>query len=307
MTASRQADPGIAAFIDHLQHERRLSTHTVKNYRLDLYRFEHFCRDRGIKVWNKVDSHFIRAYVGVLHRKALSGRSIQRALSAIRMFYRYLIREGIAETNPADKIPAPKTAKRLPKALTVDQVNRLLDGPAESDTAAKKPLEERDQAILELMYSSGLRLSELVAMDLSGLDLEQGLVRVVGKGAKTRIVPVGRFARAALQQWLKTRSGLAHPDESALFVGSGGKRLSPRTIQQRIARWARQKGLEQPVHPHMLRHSFASHLLESSGNLRALQELLGHADISTTQIYTHLDFQHLAKVYDKSHPRARKK
>ena len=298
-------DPHVQAFLDHLQHERRLSVNTIKNYRADLDRLIGFCQTRDIATWQRLDSQTVRVFVSFLHQKKLSGRSIQRALSASRMFFRYLIREGERDVNPAEQIPAPKSARRLPRSLTVDQMSQLLTSPAADPK--HDLLICRDQAMLELMYSCGLRLSELTGLDTDDLDLPEQLVRVTGKGAKTRVVPVGSHAVRALTDWLAQRHHIVKDKESAVFVGARGSRLSARAVQQRVTAWARRQGLDQPVHPHMLRHSFASHLLESSGNLRAVQELLGHADISTTQVYTHLDFQHLAKVYDKAHPRARKK
>ncbi|MDH5648351.1 MAG: tyrosine recombinase XerC [Gammaproteobacteria bacterium] len=299
---SPQLKAQLDTFISYLELERRVSFHTTKNYRLDLERLALHCQAQGIVAWRQLDAKAIRSFVTVLHRQGLSGRSIQRSLSAVRSFFRYLIREGLASINPGDKMSAPKSAKRLPKALTVDQMTSLLESDLKPDG-----LQQRDQAMLELVYSSGLRLAELIGLDIYDMDLEQGLVRVTGKGAKTRVVPVGAAAERALSSWLLKRPDIALPEEQALFVSLRGTRIHPRTVQQRVAKWAERKGLEQPLHPHMLRHSFASHLLESSGNLRAVQELLGHTDISTTQIYTHLDFQHLAAIYDKSHPRARKK
>jgi integrase/recombinase XerC len=231
---------------------------------------------------------------------------VQRRLSTARTFFGYLQREGQATRNPAQGVSAPKPKKRLPETLDVDQMGRLLSFRGDG------ALSSRDKAIMELFYSSGLRLGELAALDLESLDLADRTVRVTGKGGKTRIVPVGRFALAALCAWLgeraatlvKSRRGA---EVSALFLGQGGRRLTHRAIQLRVAGWARRQGLGMHVHPHMFRHSFATHLLESSGNLRGVQELLGHADIGTTQIYTHLDFQHLAKVYESAHPRARRR
>jgi integrase/recombinase XerC len=231
----------------------------------------------------------------------LSPRSVQRRLSATRGVFHYLMREGVLKSNPAVDIRAPKAAKRLPGTLDVDQLNHLLDIPAEDALAV------RDRAIMELFYSSGLRLDELVGLDLASLHLADRMVRVLGKGAKTRIVPVGRKAIEAIREWLKLRGGIASTEETAMFVGRNGTRLKHRAIQLRIAYWAKRKGLPSRVYPHLFRHSFATHLLESSKDLRGVQELLGHADISTTQIYTHLDFAHLARTYDASHPRAKRK
>jgi integrase/recombinase XerC len=290
----------IDAFLAALRSERRASPHTLDAYARDLARLAAWSAQARIDDWGALTPAQLRAWVARLHRDGLSGRSIQRWLSAVRAFYRFLLRAGRVSHDPATGIPAPKTGKRLPKALSVDEAVRLVT--IEGDA----PLARRDRALLELLYSSGLRLAELIGLDVGDLDLAEGLVRVTGKGAKVRIVPVGAAARAALQAWLAERATLA-PGDAAVFVDRKGARLKPRAVQQCVARWARQRGLAQPVHPHMLRHSFATHLLESSGDLRAVQELLGHANIATTQVYTHLDFQHLAKVYDAAHPRARRR
>ncbi|HHH36800.1 MAG TPA: tyrosine recombinase XerC [Gammaproteobacteria bacterium] len=289
-------------YLSHLHHERRLSSHTLAGYRRDLHRLLRYCKTWGLTSWADLDQHRARDYAAALHREGLGGRSIQRHLSALRGFCEYLIREGVLRHNPARGVHAPRTPRKLPAALDVDQVQRLLEIGDDS------PLAVRDRAILELCYSSGLRLSELIGLNLDHLNLEDGTVTVTGKGGKTRVVPVGRHAREALRRWLATRPAFAvDPGEAALFLSRRGRRLAPRTLQQRLRHWARRQGLAGTVHPHQLRHSFASHVLESSGDLRAVQELLGHADISTTQIYTHLDFQHLAQVYDSSHPRARRR
>jgi len=295
--AVRQLD----AFFQYLKSERRLSPHTLSNYRRDLDTLVAFCDVHGLKDWRAVDIARARAYVAQLHRQGLAGGSIQRHLSAARSLYRYLLREGLAAHNVFTGVAAPKAGKRLPKALSVDQAVRLVE--IEDDTL----LARRDRALLELLYSSGLRLAELVALDVGDVDLRDATVTVTGKGAKTRIVPVGAQARAAISRWLGERSALAVPGERALFLTRNGRRLGARAVQLRLRQWAARQGLEIQAHPHMLRHSFASHLLESSGDLRAVQELLGHADLSTTQVYTHLDFQHLAKVYDAAHPRARRR
>jgi integrase/recombinase XerC len=291
----------IDAFLDHLRHERRVADNTIRNYARDLARVVEFAAGRGIADWSGLDSHAVRAYVAARHRAGLGGRSLARELSALRTFCNYLLREGVLDHNPALGVSAPKARRKLPRTLDVDQMNRLLTPDGDD------PLTRRDHAILELMYSSGLRLAEVVGLDLADLDLGGGEVRVSGKGAKTRVLPVGRLAAAALEAWLAERGTLAAVDEPALFVSRRGHRLSRRAVGERLARWARRLGLPARVHPHMLRHSFASHLLESSGDLRAVQELLGHADIATTQVYTHLDFQHLARVYDSAHPRARRR
>jgi integrase/recombinase XerC len=291
-------------FLDHLRHERRLSPHTVTNYRRDLQRVTAWCSQQGITAWGQLQQHQLRRFVAARHRHGISGKSLQRELSALRGLYRYLLREGESENSPAQGLRAPKTGRRLPVALDADQLDSLLqEGGDDSD-----PLELRDLAVMELFYSSGLRLAELVALDLGAIDLEGDAdLEVTGKGNRGRHVPVGRKARQAIERWLAVRGSLAAPDETALFVSRRGRRIHPRTLQQRLQRWAVQHGASRGLHPHMLRHSFASHLLESSGDLRAVQELLGHSDISTTQIYTHLDFQHLAQVYDAAHPRAKKR
>jgi integrase/recombinase XerC len=291
----------IDCFLHHLQHERRLSPHTLKNYARDLNQIANWCQQNGVNEWPQLCPHQVRGYVAKRHRSEISGKTIQRELSSLRSLFNYLLREGVSENNPAQGIKAPKVKRRLPATMDIDQLSSLLD------VTDDDPLSLRDLAVLELLYSSGLRLAELVSIDLVDLDLKSALLQVTGKGDKTRQVPIGRKAIDALQQWIKIRGSLAKPDEPALFVSSRGKRIHPRTIQQRLKQWALKHGASRSIHPHLLRHSFASHMLESSGDLRAVQELLGHADISTTQIYTHLDFQHLANVYDKAHPRARRK
>jgi integrase/recombinase XerC len=245
--------------------------------------------------------HQIRRYVAQLHARGLDGRSIARMLSAWRGFYRYLARDHGFSANPCVGIRAPKSAKRLPHALSPDESGRLM---AMDDDSA---LALRDKAMFELLYSSGLRLSELTSLAPGDVDSADGTVRVTGKGGKTRVIPVGRHALAAVQAWLVQRSDITRKGETALFVNRNGGRLGPRAVQLRLKQWAVKSGLDSSVHPHMLRHSFASHVLQSSGDLRAVQEMLGHASISTTQVYTQLDFQHLAKVYDAAHPRAKRK
>ncbi|MGM0593612.1 MAG: tyrosine recombinase XerC [Pseudomonadota bacterium] len=298
---SPEAQQWLERFFGYLQNERRLADNTLKNYRRDLTRLQAYCEQAGIENWAELDSYGVRAYVAWRHRKGIGGRSLQRELSALRSLYHYLLRERVVGSNPGVDIPAPRAEKRLPRALDVDQTGSLLAIDDDS------PLALRDRAIMELIYSSGLRLAELVSMDLDSVDRSDATVRITGKGSKTRVVPVGRQALEALGRWLRVRAQLADAEQRALFVSARGKRLSARSVQQRLRQWSLKQGLDSSVHPHMLRHSFASHILESSGDLRAVQELLGHADISTTQIYTHLDFQHLAKVYDQAHPRARKR
>ena len=291
----------IERYLAHLRTERRLSPNTESSYRRDLGALAAFCNAERLANWTKLDNFHIRTFAAREHRDGLGPRSVQRRLSALRGFFNYLIRERVIEANPAADIRAPKAPKRLPKTLDVDQVASLLE------RKAADPLSRRDLAMMELLYSSGLRLAELAGLDVVDLDLADRTARVLGKGSKTRILPVGRQAIVALRAWLSERATLVKPGVTALFVGQGGRRLGARAIQQRIRRWAAGSELGIPVHPHLLRHSFATHLLESSRDLRGVQELLGHADISTTQIYTHLDFQHLARVYDEAHPRARRR
>ena len=296
-----QALQAIEAYLETLRVERHYSEHTLKNYLRDLKAVVAWCDEQGVEGWADLDGHRVRAFAAAQHRGGLGGRSIQRRLSALRGLYRHLQKLGAVESNPALDISAPKSPRRLPRALDADRVGGLLE------IRDDDPLALRDRAIFELIYSSGLRLSEVTSIDLGEVEQGEAMVEVTGKGAKSRRVPVGRYALEAIRRWLAVRPALAHAEERALFVSQRGTRLSPRSVQARLDRWGRQQGLDTHVHPHMLRHSFASHLLESSGDLRAVQELLGHADISTTQVYTHLDFQHLAKVYDAAHPRARRK
>ncbi|MBQ0744579.1 MAG: tyrosine recombinase XerC [Pseudomonas sp.] len=288
------------AFYRYLRNERQLSPRTLEAYRHDLEGLRDFLVERKIDRWQALDSPQLRLFVAQRHQAGLSGRSLQRLLSAVRSLYSYLIRERLCKHNPAVDLRAPKSPRKLPKALDADLTSQLLNDNSDDDWLAV-----RDHAMLELFYSSGLRLSELASLDVLALDSAQGEVRVLGKGNKTRLVPVGRLALEALERWLPLRM-LVAGDNPALFVGKQGRRLSARAIQLRVRAWGVQH-IGQNLHPHMLRHSFASHMLESSGDLRAVQELLGHADISTTQIYTHLDFQHLAQVYDQAHPRAKRK
>lgn len=288
----------VDVFMESLHH---LSENTRKAYLRDMSDFSSYCQDHDIEKWTDMDGRRMRAFVAERHRQGLGGRSLQRRLSAIRAFYRFLVRRGLAENNPAQGIITPKTGRKLPRVLDVDQSTQLVE-IEEQDSLAL-----RDRAILELMYSCGLRLSELVGLDLSSIDQGDAVVTVTGKGNKTRMLPVGSHALTALGKWLKEREKMAKAGEQALFVSKRGSRISSRSVQQRLRQWAVRQGLQSHVHPHMLRHSFATHILESSSDLRAVQELLGHADISTTQVYTHLDFQHLAQVYDEAHPRARKK
>lgn len=290
-------------FLVHLASEQRRSFHTCQAYRRDLERLLFWLRDHepDVLAWSSLGTDQIRRHVAWLNRQGQSGRSIARALSAIRGLYEYLLREKRVRSNPAAGLRAPKTGRRLPVAADADQLSGVLDVSPES------PLDIRDHAMLELFYSSGLRLSELTGLNLSGLDLNAAQVRVLGKGHRERLLPVGRKAVQALRRWLSVRATLVDADEPAVFVSRLGRRISTRNVQDRLQRWGVRQGADQTFHPHLLRHSFATHMLESSGDLRAVQELLGHADIATTQIYTHLDFQHLAQVYDQAHPRARRR
>jgi integrase/recombinase XerC len=291
----------IDRFLSHLTHERRMSGNTTAAYRHDLRTLAEFGARRKLGHWAAFDNLQMRTFAAALHGAGLSPRSIQRRLSAARTFYEFLVREGHCARNPAQGVRAPKSSKRLPATLDADQMGRLLAFRVEDSLSA------RDKAIMELFYSSGLRLTELVGLSMAAVDLKDRTVRVLGKGNKTRIVPVGRHAIDALKKWLQERASLAKLEVDALFVGQGGLPLSVRAVQLRVGAWGRRQGIGVHIHPHMFRHSFATHLLESSGNLRGVQELLGHADIGTTQIYTHLDFQHLATVYEAAHPRARRR
>ncbi|MGE8503083.1 MAG: tyrosine recombinase XerC [Pseudomonas sp.] len=293
-------EANLEAYLEYLRRERQVSPHTLDGYRRDLGKVLAFCEAEGLKDWAALDTRNLRRLVARLHQQGLASRSLARLLSATRGLYQYLLREGLCRHDPATGLSPPKRERRLPRTLDADRSAQLLDGAVEDDFIAR-----RDQAMLELFYSSGLRLSELVGLDLDGLDLAAGLVRVRGKGNKVRELPVGSMARQALEQWLTLRK-LANPGDGAVFISQQGRRLGPRAVQLRV-RQAGVRELGQHLHPHMLRHSFASHMLESSQDLRAVQELLGHADIATTQIYTHLDFQHLANVYDQAHPRAKRK
>jgi integrase/recombinase XerC len=288
-------------FLRHLGLERRLSPHTVKGYRRDLVCLAEFCDGDDIPTWKELRDFHLRRFAALSHAGGLSPRSIQRRLSGVRSFLNYLVRESRLSANAGADVMAPKAPRKLPDTLDVDQVAKLLEIHGDD------PVTCRDRAMLELLYSSGLRLAELVGLDPADLDLEDGTVRVTGKGARMRVVPVGRKARAAVRDWLAVRAQLARAGETALFVGQRGARISPRMVQRRVRHWATVSGLPKRVYPHLFRHSFATHLLESSRDLRCVQEMLGHADISTTQVYTHLDFQHLAQIYDEAHPRARPK
>lgn len=291
----------LAAFLRRLKTERRLSPHTVEAYERDLKALLTFCEREQIASFRALDSFGVRRFAAESHRKGLSARSVARRLSAVRTFLNFLIETGVLKSNAGVHVQAPKAPRRLPATLDADQVASLLA------ISGDDPVTLRDRAILELFYSSGLRLAELVGLELGDVDAPDRTVRVVGKGSKARVVPVGKEALAALRDWLAVRSELARGGETALFVGRRGVRLGRRRVQKLVNEWAKRQGAPTRVHPHMLRHSFATHVLESSRNLRAVQEMLGHASLSTTQVYTHLDFQHLASVYDQAHPRARRR
>lgn len=288
----------IDRFLDWLKVVKHLSARTIAAYRDDLHALNQYLQlNLPMSSWAELGIETVRAHVAAAHRGGLSGTSLQRRLSAIRSFYRYLIREGQAKANPASAVRAPKSPRKLPNVLDVDELGAFLNLPGSA------PLTLRDKAMFELFYSSALRLAELCALTWADYDASAGMVRVLGKGAKTRIVPVGSQAAAALSAWREVSAG---GGAGPVFTARHGAAIAPRSVQARLKHWAQEQGVWKRLHPHLLRHSCASHLLESSGNLRAVQEMLGHADIATTQIYTHLDFQHLARVYDAAHPRARR-
>ena len=291
------ADGPVAEFLRHLDVERQGSAHTLDAYRRDLAALQAWA-DRQGQDLVALDGSALRAFVAAEHRRGLSPKSLQRRLSACRSLYRWLLKQGRIAASPAEAVRAPRAPRKLPQVLDVDEAVQLVE------VATDAPLGRRDRALLELFYSSGLRLSEACALKWRDLDFEQGLVSVLGKGNKQRIVPVGSHACAALRDWRAESGG---SDDAPVFPGRGGKPLTPRAVQLRFKQLAMKQGVLKRIHPHLLRHSFASHVLESSGDLRGVQELLGHADIATTQIYTHLDFQHLARVYDAAHPRAKRK
>jgi len=295
-------DQLLADFFIELTVEKRASPHTVKSYQRDLQQLLTFCQDKAVKQWSELQQGDIRGHIANRHRQGIASKSLQRELSAIRSFYNFLLKKGIVMNNPAKPVRAPKQARKLPKTLDVDQINGLLDAGTSS------VLEVRDLAMFELFYSSGLRLSELTALNVMDLDLPaQSLIVLLGKGGKSRLLPIGSKALAALEHWLTLRDNMKGVNEVAVFISARGTRLGQRSVEMRLTQWCKKKGIAEHVHPHMLRHSFASHLLESSQDLRAVQDLLGHSNIGTTQIYTHLNFQHLAEVYDNAHPRAKKK
>ncbi len=293
----------ISAYLDELAQVRRQSPHTVSNYRRDLKVLSDLMAGLpGQSSVAQLETLQIRRFIAQLHGRGLGGRSLARMLSAWRGYFRWLVLRGEARSNPVDGVRAPKSPKALPKVLSPDEANRLLD------CSGDEAVQLRDQAMFELFYSSGLRLAELASLDVSSLeDIAAGEVRVLGKRNKLRLVPVGSKARQAVLAWALRRVEMAPVEQQALFVGQRGGRIHPRVIEQCLSQRALAQGLPTHVHPHMLRHSFASHVLQSSGDLRAVQEMLGHASIASTQVYTHLDFQHLAKVYDSAHPRAKRK
>ena len=286
-------------YLAYLNNERQYSPLTVENYARDI---QHLHKAAGETPLADLKSHQIRRFIAQLHGAGLGGKSLARMLSAWRGFFTYLIRDHHFSNNPCAGLRAPKSARNLPHTLSPDEAVRLVDLPV-----AEGVLAMRDKAMFELLYSSGLRLAELVGLNPAALDFTDASVRVTGKGNKTRIIPLGSHAITALQQWMKVRISLEKEDEPALFISRNGARISARSVQLRMKEWGIKQGLSSNVHPHLLRHSFASHVLQSSGDLRAVQEMLGHASISTTQVYTHLDFQYLAKIYDSAHPRAKKK
>ena len=301
--AENNLNQAVDHYLQYIEVVRGYSAHTVKNYRRDLSKLIEFCSAHAIDDITRLNQSLLRQWVAALSREKLSATSIQRHLSSTRSLYKFLARTRSDLNDPTAGVKAPRTPRTLPKSLEPDQVNQLLNHHSETALMA------RDLAMAELLYSAGLRLSELVGANLNDLDRKEKIITVIGKGQKTRVVPVGGPALAALAEWMKYRpmgdEVLGY--DSPLFVTQRGTRISPRAVQDRIRRLAIKHGMTQRVHPHVLRHAFASHLLESSGDLRAVQELLGHANIATTQIYTHLDFQHLAKVYDQAHPRAQKR
>lgn len=292
--------PFVSDFLSHLIRERRLSPHTAEGYSHDVRVLLELTQEQESALQD-LQIHQIRRFVARLHGRGLGGKSLARMLSAWRGFFNYLARDHGFTRNPCTGVRPPKSPKSLPKALSPDEATRLVSFP-QSD-----PLAVRDRAMFELLYSSGLRLSELTSLRQGDISFADATVRVIGKGNKTRMVPVGSHALQALQAWLPVRESLPHRSKSALFLNQRGGAISPRAVQSRLKAWGIKQGLPGHVHPHMLRHSFASHVLQSSGDLRAVQEMLGHASISTTQVYTHLDFQYLAKVYDQAHPRAKRK
>ena len=296
-------DEYLDQFIQMLRSEKYYSPHTCTNYRRDLNQFRNYLANQGIESWKQVGYSEVSGFAAQRHRQGRKSRTIQRELSSIRSFYQFLIRNALVAKNPALEVSAPKSDRPLPKTCDAETIDRLLSVHDDSDG-----LQVRDVAIFELIYSSGLRLAELINIDLDDIDLPQQQLVVTGKGNKTRHLPIGSKAVSAVKRWLKLRQDFTRDSQqSALFLSKQGKRISPRNVQSRLNRLIRRQALDQHLSPHTLRHSFATHMLESSSDLRAVQELLGHVNIATTQVYTHLDFQHLARVYDSAHPRAKRK
>ena len=292
----------LSDFLAQLTIEKRASQYTVKSYKRDLNCLSNYCESKSISLWTDLKQTDIRSYIASRHRQGLSSTSLQRELSAIRSFFNFLLKNQLTDNNPGQYIKAPKKTRKLPRTLDVDQIKSLLEAGTNST------IEIRDLAMFELFYSSGIRLSELAQLNLTDIDLTDKTLMVrSGKGGKSRMLPIGSKAVAAINTWLEHRIKSITSTETALFISTRGTRLGQRSIELRLKQWCKKKGIAENIHPHMLRHSFATHLLESSQDLRAVQELLGHSNISTTQIYTHLDFQHLADVYDKAHPRAKRK
>ena len=281
-----------------LKDVKNLSENSLKSYRRDILKFRNFLKSNNIVKLNNVSEEICSSWIGSLYSMNIGARSIQRHLSSVKGFFKYLQKNHLINQSPFELISGPKTEKKLPESLTPEQINRLLDFKPSS------LIEIRDLAIIELMYSSGLRVSETVNVDIQDFEENKDFLRVIGKGSKTRLVPLGRFAISAINNWLEERKKITS-DDGALFINKAGGRLTTRSVQLRLKKLAVKQGLP-PINPHMLRHSFATHMLESSGDLRSIQELLGHSSLSTTQIYTNLDYQHLVKIYDKSHPRAKK-
>ena len=293
--------PDLQRFYQFLESEKQFSQHTLKSYRRDISRFIQFCEAQSIDSWTRLDEQHIRQFVSLVHRQGLGGKSIQRSLSSLRRLFRFLLTNHIITMNPAAHVRAPKAERKLPEVMQHQQIDQLLM------TSSDEPLVVRDHAILELLYASGLRLAELISLNIADINWQEQSLRVLGKGKKERRCPFGGQAAKILKKWLKCREKLIKSDENALFINNRGGRLSASGVRLRIQQLCRDKGISQRVYPHLMRHSFASHMLEASQDLRAVQELLGHAHLKTTQIYTHLDFQQLAKTYDAAHPRALKK
>jgi integrase/recombinase XerC len=287
----------LTLFLKYCQFERQLSLHTLDNYQRDILKFLTYLEKKPLET--SLTFVTIQQWLAEAYQSGISAKSLARYLASLRSFFDFLQKENVIEQNPCQGVRTPKIAKSLPKTLDVDQVKVLLDAPQDDSLAV------RDMAIMELLYSSGLRVSELAQVNLDNIDLHEGLIRIMGKGKKERIVPVGSMAVKQIQKWLSLRADWLNENQGALFISQSGKRLSVRAIQKRLKEWAIKLGLDTNLHPHKFRHSVASHLLESSGDLRAVQEFLGHANLATTQIYTQLDFQHLAKTYDETHPRAK--